>query len=66
MTRYGAQALGKGDTHGAIAEGRLADFCVWDIASLAELSYWIGFNPLSMAVRHGVDDSRTSSRKAAK
>ena len=64
VTRNGAQALGKGDMHGAIAEGRLADFCIWDIASLAELSYRIGLNPLSMAVRHGVV-TQTSSRKAA-
>jgi imidazolonepropionase len=65
VTRNGARALGKSDIHGAIAEGRLADFCVWDIASLAELSYWTGFNPLLMTVRHGVV-TQTSSRKAAK
>src|SRR3984885_4930046 len=53
-TRNGAQALGKSDMHGAIAEGRFGDFCIWDIASLAELSYRIGSNPLSIAVRHGV------------
>jgi imidazolonepropionase len=64
VTRHGAQALGKSDVHGAIAEGRFADFCVWDVASLAELSYWTGFNPLRMAVRHGAV-TQFSSRKAA-
>jgi imidazolonepropionase len=65
VTRYGAQALGKSDQHGVLAVGRFADFCVWDIESLAELSYWIGFNPLCKAVRHGVI-TQISSRKAAK
>ena len=53
VTRYAAQALGKSDMHGALAAGRYADFCVWDIESLAELAYWIGFNPLRAVVRHG-------------
>ncbi len=65
VTRHGAQALGKSDVHGAIAGGRFADFCVWDVASLAELSYWTGFNPLRMVVRHGVA-TQFCSRKAAK
>lgn len=53
VTRHAAQALGRSDTHGSIAESRFADFCVWDVESLAELSYWSGFNPLVVAVRHG-------------
>jgi len=53
VTTHAAQALGKGDTHGIVARGRYADFCVWDIESLSELAYWIGFNPLHLAVRHG-------------
>jgi imidazolonepropionase len=65
VTRYGAQALGKSDRHGSLAAGRFADFCVWDIESLAELSYWTGFNPLLKAVRHGAV-TQISSRKAAK
>jgi imidazolonepropionase len=64
VTRNGAQALGKSNIHGAIATGRFADFCVWDVASLAELSYWQGFNPLRIAVRHG-SVTQFSSRKAA-
>ncbi len=63
VTRYGAQALGKGDIHGELAAGRFADFCVWDVESLAELCYWSGFNPLLMAVRHGA--IRQASAKKA-
>jgi imidazolonepropionase len=53
VTRNGAQALGKSDRHGTLAAGRFADFCVWDVESLAELSYRFGFNPLTISVRHG-------------
>ena len=53
VTRHAAQALGRSDTHGAIAPGRYADFCVWNISSLSELAYWIGLNPLQAVVRHG-------------
>jgi imidazolonepropionase len=61
VTRHGAQALGGSDRHGTLAAGRFADFCVWDIDSLAELSYWFGFNPLLLAVRHGAI-TQTSQR----
>jgi imidazolonepropionase len=53
VTRNGALALGKSKVHGALAVDRFADFCVWGVDSLAELSYWCGFNPLLMAVQHG-------------
>jgi imidazolonepropionase len=53
VTGHAALALGKSDTHGVLAAGRYADFCVWDIESLPELAYWIGFNPLLAVVRHG-------------
>jgi len=53
VTRNAARALGKSEAHGDLATGRYADFCVWDIESLAELAYWIGFNPLQAVVRHG-------------
>ena len=54
VTRHAARALGKSDTHGVLAAGLYADFCVWDIEALSELAYWMGFNPLRAAVRHGV------------
>jgi imidazolonepropionase len=53
ITRNGARALGKSDVHGALAAGRMADFCVWDIESPAELAYWSGRNPCRTVVRHG-------------
>jgi imidazolonepropionase len=53
VTRHAARALGKNDAHGILATGRHADFCVWDVESLSELAYWMGFNPLQAVVRHG-------------
>jgi imidazolonepropionase len=53
VTRNAAQALGKSESHGTLAADRYADFCVWDIESLAELAYWSGFNPCQLVVRHG-------------
>jgi imidazolonepropionase len=53
VTRNAARALGKSDIHGTLAAGRFADFCVWDIETLAELPYWSGFNPCRLVVRHG-------------
>lgn len=61
VTRNAAQALGQSGRHGELAVGRFADFCVWDVESLAELSYWIGCNPLLLAVRHGAI-TQTSQR----
>jgi imidazolonepropionase len=54
VTRNAARALGKSDIHGILSAGRFADFCAWDIESLAELSYWSGFNPCRFVVRHGL------------
>jgi imidazolonepropionase len=53
VTRHAARALGKSDTHGVLAVGRYADFCVWEVESLSELAYWIGLNPVQAVVRHG-------------
>jgi imidazolonepropionase len=63
VTRHAARALTRGDHHGLLAVGCFADFCVWDVESLAELSYWTGFNPLLLAVRHG-DITQTSLRRS--
>jgi imidazolonepropionase len=51
VTRHAAQALGLGSTHGTLAPGQVADFVVWNVASPAELGYWIGFNPRRTVVR---------------
>jgi len=53
ITREGARALGLAKTHGTLATGKVADLCVWDIETPAELSYRIGANPLSFAVHRG-------------
>ena len=54
ITREGARALGLADTRGTLALGKVADLCVWDIETPAELSYRIGANPLAFAVHCGV------------
>jgi len=36
-----------------LAPGYAADFVVWNVRSLSELSYWIGFNPRRTVVRAG-------------
>jgi imidazolonepropionase len=43
-TRHAARALGLQDEVGTLEAGRRADFAVWDIASLEELGYWVGYN----------------------
>ena len=56
ITRNAARALGMEATHGTLAEGKAADFCLWNIAEPAELAYRIGFNPLDRRVRAGEED----------
>jgi imidazolonepropionase len=51
-TRNAARALGLSD-RGTIEAGRRADLAIWDVASPAELSYRIGFNPLHARVFGG-------------
>lgn len=53
ITRNGARALGRGDSHGTLETGKVADFVVWDIDSPAELSYAMGGNPCKAVVRQG-------------
>ncbi|MEX0873058.1 MAG: imidazolonepropionase, partial [Aquisalimonadaceae bacterium] len=45
VTCNAASALGLADQCGTLEAGKQADFAVWDIASPAELAYWIGGNP---------------------
>ena len=53
VTRNAARALGLADTHGTLEAGKVADLCIWDIESPAELSYRVGFNPLYKALYRG-------------
>nr|WP_244540248.1 imidazolonepropionase [Kaistia soli] len=53
VTSEAARALGLGARTGTIVSGQSADLAVWDIESLAELVYRIGFNPLHARIFKG-------------
>ncbi len=53
VTRHAARALGELDRRGSLTTGKVADFVIWNIRSVEELSYWIGFNPRRGVVRAG-------------
>ena len=46
-TREAARALGLLEDRGTLETGKRADLAVWDIEHPAELSYWMGLNPLA-------------------
>jgi imidazolonepropionase len=51
VTRHAAQALALAGERGCLAPGAQADFVVWNVRSVEELGYWIGFNPRRTVVR---------------
>jgi imidazolonepropionase len=53
VTRNAARALGLHDERGTLASGQAADFVIWNVRSIEELGYWIGFNPRRTVVRAG-------------
>jgi imidazolonepropionase len=53
VTRHAAHALGLQKQCGVLAANHAADFVVWNVRSIEELSYWIGFNPCRSVVRAG-------------
>ena len=38
---------------GTLTPGKAADFVIWNVRAIEELSYWIGFNPRRTVVRAG-------------
>ena len=53
VTREAARALGILAESGTIEVGKSADLAIWDVESLAELVYRIGFNPLHTRIFKG-------------
>jgi imidazolonepropionase len=53
VTRNAARALGLHRDRGSLARGHAADFVAWNVRSVEELSYWIGFNPCRTVVQAG-------------
>ena len=53
VTRNAARALGLHKERGALMRGQAADFVAWNVRSIEELGYWIGFNPCRTVVRAG-------------
>ena len=57
-TREAARALGL-DDRGTIETGSKADLAIWDISHPRDLSYWLGYQPLSGLLISGCDVSLT-------
>ena len=55
MTINAARALGLAHDIGSVEAGKAADLCVWAIADLAELSYWIGHPGPERRIVAGLD-----------
>jgi imidazolonepropionase len=53
VTRNAARALGEDSSRGSLVAGKAADFVIWNVNAIEELSYWIGFNPRASVVRAG-------------
>jgi imidazolonepropionase len=53
VTLNAAKALGMADQVGSLEVGKTADFALWNIKDLAELSYWVGVNHCSAVIKDG-------------
>jgi imidazolonepropionase len=59
VTRNAAMALGAQNEAGTLEAGKRADLAIWNVDSLAELVYRIGFNPLHARVFGGAESGQT-------
>ncbi|HVF17942.1 MAG TPA: imidazolonepropionase [Steroidobacteraceae bacterium] len=53
VTRHAAKACGVDGDRGVLRTGATADFAIWDVSSVDELTYWIGRNCIRATVRDG-------------
>ena len=53
VTREAARALGIADCAGTLETGKSCDLAIWEVETLAELIYRIGYNPLHARVWRG-------------
>jgi len=53
MTLNAAYAIGRGEDVGQLSEGYQADMIVWNVATLAEVPYNMGWNPVSATIKKG-------------
>lgn len=53
MTINSAFALGRGDTIGQLSNGYRADMVIWDLETLNEIPYNLGWNPISTTIKNG-------------
>ena len=53
VTINAAHAVGLGETHGSLEEGRVADLVVWDAPSHELLPYWLGADLARVVVKGG-------------
>ncbi|KNC85922.1 imidazolonepropionase [Sphaeroforma arctica JP610] len=58
VTRNAAKALGRGETHGMLKEGYVADLLIWNVDHPSQLAYSVGtVGELKARVYRGVDNS---------
>ena len=53
VTRCAARALGLESDRGTIETGKRADLVTWEISEPAELTYWMGHNPMISVIADG-------------
>jgi imidazolonepropionase len=53
VTRNAARALGLGAEVGSLEAGKWCDLAIWDVETLAELVYRMGYNPLHARIWRG-------------